>query len=171
VIKFKASLKFITLLLAIISLLSIGNYLYAQSISGNELVDNAHFYDKRTIQFQGEVIGDIMFRKNHAWINVNDGSKAIGVWGDSRLMKNIEFCGSYRHIGDTVKVIGVFNRSCPQHGGDLDIHASEISIIEKGYEVDNPVNPNKIWIAFILFLGIVVVVSIPQLIKLIKLKP
>jgi aspartyl/asparaginyl-tRNA synthetase len=170
-IKMRIPFKLLILLLTTISFLSLGKCLFAQGISGRDLIDNAHFFDKRSVEIEGEVIGDIMVRGDYAWINVNDGSRAIGVWSEKRMVKNIEFSGSYRNIGDTVKVIGIFNRSCPQHGGDLDIHASEISIIKKGHAVDHPVNPNKVLAAVILFLVVVAVVSIPAIMKLIKFKP
>ncbi|PIQ89176.1 MAG: hypothetical protein COV72_04320 [Candidatus Omnitrophica bacterium CG11_big_fil_rev_8_21_14_0_20_42_13] len=34
--------------------------------------------------------------------------------------------------GDYILLSGKFNRSCPMHGGDLDIHAKKIISIEQG---------------------------------------
>lgn len=98
----------------------------AESVSSDELINNARQYNAMPVVYAGEVIGDIMKRGEYAWINVNDGKNAIGVWAEASLIKDIVYAGSYRASGDRVEVVGRFNRACPEHGGDLDIHASEI---------------------------------------------
>ncbi|MBL7151009.1 MAG: DNA-binding protein [Candidatus Omnitrophica bacterium] len=106
---------------------------FAQPVSARELIENAQAYDGKTIAYAGEVIGDIMRRGNFAWINVTDGEKAIGVWLEGHLLKQADLlAGSYRSTGDLIEVIGVFHRACPEHGGDLDIHAFEIEKIAPG---------------------------------------
>ncbi len=151
--------------LVIIWLLSLGDWLFAESISGNDLVENAKLYDGKTIEFQGEVIGDIMARGKHAWLNVNDGSRAIGIWTSKELTQKIKHIGGYRYLGDKIKVIGVFNRACSQHGGDLDIHATEISILERGEKIEHPVNPVKAALALILFVAALAAVFYPMILK------
>lgn len=47
--------------------------------------------------------------------------------------KEISFCGGYKGRGDTVRVTGVFHRACPEHGGDTDIHATTLLLVEKGF--------------------------------------
>jgi hypothetical protein len=105
---------------------------YAQVISSNELINNAKQYNGKTVAYQGEIIGDIMARRDFAWINLHDGKAAVGVWIKKDLVRNIIFTGGYRAIGDEVKVEGVFNQRCETHGGDLDIHAHGIKIVQKG---------------------------------------
>jgi len=100
---------------------------YAQSISSAELIDNAKQFDGKTVVYIGEVIGDIMIRGEYAWVNVNDGKNAIGVWINKDLIKDIHYMGSYKFKGDVVEVSGTFNRACLQHGGDLDIHAQSLT--------------------------------------------
>jgi hypothetical protein len=135
------------------------------AVTSNELVDNADRYDGQVIEYQGEVIGDVMIRRNHAWINVNDGGRAIGIFADKNLARQIKKIGSYNQIGDTVKIIGTFNRACADHGGDLDIHARELYVVQDGYNVEHPVNQAKLVIAGILFLAILATLIIPALIK------
>jgi hypothetical protein len=106
-------------------------------VDSAELIEKGSEYDGKTVDYTGEVIGDLMARKNHAWINVNDGSNAIGIWSERALVPPIHFFGSYGNRGDTVLVHGVFHRSCPAHGGDMDIHASAIAIVETGEPVSH----------------------------------
>jgi len=124
-------------------------------VGSNELIDHAIDYDKKEIVYSGEVIGDIMKRGQNCWINISDGDNAIGIWADESLAENIEYKGSYKYIGDEVKVTGIFNKACPEHGGDLDIHAQKIEITRKGYINKRPVN-----IYFILIAGILFVIAI-----------
>jgi hypothetical protein len=93
--------------------------------------------------YQGEAIGDIMLRGEHAWVNVHDGKNAIGVWVKKDLAGNITFTGSYKFKGDIIEVEGTFNRSCAMHGGDLDIHAEGIAVIQRGRAVDEVVSLSK----------------------------
>jgi hypothetical protein len=105
---------------------------YAQSVSSTELINNAKQYDGKVITYEGEVIGDIMVRQEFAWVNINDGTNAVGIWVDKNLTQDIIYTGSYKSRGDWVEATGEFRRACPQHGGDLDIHAQELKIIKKG---------------------------------------
>ncbi|MHB1276530.1 MAG: DNA-binding protein [Candidatus Humimicrobiaceae bacterium] len=127
----------------------------ALELGSNELIDHAKDYDKKEIVYSGEVIGDIMKRGQNCWINISDGDNAIGIWAEESLAKNIKYKGSYKYTGDEVKVTGIFNKACPEHGGDLDIHAKKIEIIRNGYINKRPVN-----VYFILIAGILLVIAI-----------
>jgi hypothetical protein len=115
----------------------------AQPISSTELINNAKQYDAKTVVYEGEVIGDIMVRGEFAWINVNDGKNAIGIWIDKNLTRDIQYSGSYKFKGDWIEITGVFQRACPQHGGDLDIHAQSIKNIQRGRLVQERINLTK----------------------------
>lgn len=116
---------------------------YAQSISSSELINNAKQYDGKPVAYEGEVIGDIMARGEYAWINVHDGQNAIGIWINKNLTKDILSTGSYKSKGDWVEIAGIFQRSCLEHGGDLDIHAQEINKIRPGRPTQEKLNLNK----------------------------
>jgi len=131
----------------------------AQPISSAELIQNAKVYDGRTIVYTGEVIGDIMARGDFAWVNINDGKNAIGVWMNKGLAANIIYTGSYRFKGDSVEIIGVFHRACPDHGGDLDIHAQGVRKINSGRQTIERFNLNKRNMALVL-LGILCLVLV-----------
>jgi len=135
----------------------------AQSISSVELINNAKNYNGNTVVYQGEVIGDIMLRGEYAWMNVNDGKNAIGIWIRKELIKDILYTGSYKSRGDIVEITGKFNRSCLEHGGDLDIHAQLINKISSGSKIPHSVNKKQINLILGLS-GIIVVVFLFRLI-------
>ncbi len=118
---------------------------YAQpvSVSSTELLNNARQYDANSVVYKGEVIGDVMVRGDFAWVNVNDGNNAIGVWLSRELADKIKFTGSYHNIGDRLEITGTFHRNCTQHGGDMDIHAQDMRIIQPGKAVSGELNTTK----------------------------
>ncbi|MBM3706185.1 MAG: DNA-binding protein [Actinobacteria bacterium] len=121
-------------------------------VTSSELINNAKEYDKKEVIYSGEVIGDIMKRDEHAWINISDGSNAIGVWIPFEETEKIGFTGQYKYKGDIVKITGIFNRACSEHGGDLDIHAKSIEIIERGYEIKRNINFYGLIAGIVLFI-------------------
>lgn len=135
----------------------------AEIMSSTELVERCQFYDGKAITFRGEVVGDAMIRGESAWINANDdayseGSRRLSgynsgqsIWCRTDDAKLIETVGDYRHVGDIVEVRGVFNRACPEHGGDMDIHASEVHVVKRGRSIPHPVEIGKIRATSILF--------------------
>jgi hypothetical protein len=120
---------------------------YAQVSTSLDLLNNAKQFDGKTINYKGEVIGDIMIRGDHAWLHVNDGFIAIGIWVPMTLIKDIRYVGDYHKKGDIVEVSGTFHRSCQEHGGDLDIHASGIIKVTSGAPVIQPISRKKVKIA------------------------
>ena len=130
---------------------------YAQSISSAELINNAKNYNGNIVIYKGEVIGDIMLRGEYAWINVNDEKNAIGIWIKKELIKDIIYTGSYKTKGDLVEITGKFNRSCVEHGGDLDIHAQSITEISSGNKIFHSVSKRKINLALGLFLTLILI--------------
>jgi len=132
-----------TFFFLIFSFFALRFYCYAQTISSTELINNAKLYDGKTVVYEGEVIGDIMMRADFAWMNINDGQNAIGIWVNVSLAKDVSYTGSYKSKGDWVEVTGIFNRACPVHGGDLDIHAQAIRKTNLGRMTLEKLNPGK----------------------------
>jgi len=137
----------------------------AEPVSSSDLINNAKQYDGKEVIYSGEVIGDVMVRGKFAWINVNDTKNAIGIWLPQPLVKEISTTGHYKAKGDIVEVKGKFNRACIEHGGDLDIHASILQIIQKGENVDEVISPRKIKVA-IAFLIICLTLTVIYFIRL-----
>jgi len=113
--------------------------------------------DGQIVGFQGEVVGDIMRRGDYCWINVHDGREAIGVYCPTEMVQHIRFVGDYKHTGDMIIVLGRFHKACPQHGGELDIHAERIRIIKTGALRNYPLSLSRIYIAVALLLFTVMI--------------
>jgi hypothetical protein len=135
------------------------------AVTSDDLINNAKDYDKKEVVYSGEVIGDIMKRGENTWINVSDGTNAIGIWIATEEAKEVKYEGKYSFTGDTVKVTGMFNRACPEHGGDLDIHASKLDVEKQGH-----VDIKKINYKFILISVILLVVALLLNIFILKKK-
>jgi len=138
---------------------------YAGSLSSSELIKNARQYDGKTVTYAGEAIGEVMARGGFAWINVNDGKNAIGIWLPKELVKDIAYTGSYASRGDGVEVSGVFHRACLEHGGDLDIHALALRKVISGEGVGRGLSGYKRNLAFVL-LGVLCLVLILRQLKI-----
>lgn len=136
-------------------------FCFAEIISSAELLRHPKEYDKKRIIYQGEVIGDIMERKDFVWINLHDGYAAIGVFIKKETLPSIKFLGSYKVKGDILEVEGIFNASCLEHGGDIDIHGERVKIIkEGGLREEKILISRKIWTKRLLGLNILLFLCI-----------
>lgn len=126
----------------------------------NDLIEKSASLNNTEITVQGEVIGEALERGENAWININDTTNAIGIWVKQSDVDRIKFYGDYKHKGDIVKVTGVFYKSCPEHGGDVDIHSTNIEIIETGYEVTEEISHIKAIVTAVLFITMLILFMI-----------
>jgi hypothetical protein len=141
-----------------------GNSVFAQPIKINDLIEEARAYDGKRVVVEGEVIGHLMRRGNFAWLNINDTTNAVGIWATFDSAKDIKYLGKHAVIGDKVKVEGVFHLKCPGHGGDTDIHAESITIIDRGSPRHLAYEPKKVNI--IIFL--IAILACLYIIKILK---
>ena len=90
--------------------------------------------DGSTIVVEGEAIADVLRAVGGgSWLNVLGGEVGLGVWVESdSMLEPIEHLGSYKQTGDTVRVTGTLNMTCPEHEGEYDVHAESIEVIEAG---------------------------------------
>jgi len=149
-------------LISIFTLCAFCFFCYAdEAVSSAELINNAREYDGKVVIYKGEVIGDIMARKEFVWINVNDGINTIGIWSNKDLVRDIVYAGNYKSKGDIVEMKGVFHRACLEHGGDLDIHVEELRKINNGMITEEKIDIAKRNKAFVLLgvLGLVIILS------------
>lgn len=144
--------KIIKLLMLTVSLLFClnGSVFAADVIELNQLVENAEAMDGQTVTVTGEAIGEAMERGDHAWVNINDGTNAMGIWMPLDDAESIRVFGDYKHHGDQVQATGVFNRACAQHGGDVDIHSDSITVVTAGYAAAEAVPTLKIIFGLVL---------------------
>lgn len=137
-------------------------------ISSIDLVERPFEYDGRELEFIGEAVGERMVRSSlsggGAWIHLNDDpymytnvgsggplsgyNSGSAVWvKDVGLTDAIKNYGGYQVRGDAIKVVGVYNMACAQHGGDTDIHAQSLEVIAAGGMSKVPVDTWKLLVA------------------------
>jgi hypothetical protein len=133
-----------TLILMIVFTFLIPQNVSAKEITINELIEGSKELDGHEVSIQGEVIGECMVRGDYAWININDGSNAIGVWIKKSEAMKIKNYGNYDSIGDTVRIKGIFDRDCVEHGGEADIHNQTMIIVKNGYIVKEEFSEKKV---------------------------
>ncbi len=134
---------------------------YAQkSIDIDSLINNEKDYNNKTVIVEGEAIGEVLERGDYAWVNINDGTNAIGIWMTEADAKTIEYFGDYKHVGDTLRITGIFSSDCKEHGGDVDIHAASMEIIKKGNTVHDVVSNSKAITAAILLCAALIIAYI-----------
>lgn len=135
-------------------------------LTSAELVEEPKKWDGREITFTGEAITEALERGDMAWVHINDDAyylknveegAALGgynsghaVWLARELAEQITYFGDYTHEGDVVTVRGTFNAACGQHGGDMDIHASSLSVDREGHRVHESVKAWKAAVALVL---------------------
>ena len=156
--------NFKLILIILFLLLNLSVVVFAQGLSSNELINNAKQYDGKLITYSGEAIGEVMLRGEFAWVNINDGQGALGVWMNAALAKEIKFTGNYKSRGDRLELVGEFHRACVEHGGDLDIHARSLFKIASGRIIKENLNFDKMQLSFIL-LGALFLIWILTLFK------
>jgi hypothetical protein len=121
-------------------------------LDGASLIEQAKALNGQDVIYQGEVIGDIMPRQDHYWINVLSNGTAVGIWITAEQRAVINLAGQYGIQGDEVKIIGLFSQACTEHGGDLDIHANSVEIISKGNVIPQHLNITRMVMAAGLFI-------------------
>jgi hypothetical protein len=110
----------------------------------NDLIEKAKELDGTTVTLQAEAIGEVLERGDHAWVNINDKSNAVGVYVPIAQAQKITFFGDYANTGDTVLITGVFHNACKEHGGELDVHAELITVVKIGSVTSRPVSFQKV---------------------------
>ena len=123
--------------LAVIFLICASAPLSAQIVTCQQLINEAAVWDGKTVSIAGEVVGDILRAGKFEWLNVNDGTNALGVWTDTKDVEGMEIVpGNYSIIGTSLEVEGIFNRTCSLHSGETDIHLVNVKVVGEHNEVD-----------------------------------
>ena len=141
-----------TLILVILITICAVGTVNAENITQiNSLVNNMGAFDGQVVTIEGEAIGEAMNRGTYSWINVNDGTNALGIWLASPDAERIKTFGDYKHTGDIVRISGIFLKNSPEHGGDVEIDCSSLEIIKKGHTVGEQLTNIKLFTATLLF--------------------
>ena len=93
--------------------------------------------DGEEVLFEGEAIGDVLRATDGMrWINVLSGGIAVGVVMSAADADRVTHMGRYGEVGTTLAIRGTYRFGCDEHGGDLDVHATEVTIVAPGGLVD-----------------------------------
>lgn len=136
--------KFIIFAVFLAALFPLNIYAEGPLIELNELINDSLFYDGKTVHVKGEVLLEALERKDYAWVNIYDGSNAMGVVMPLEAIEKIKLYGDYKTKGDTIEIEGVFHRSCNLHGGDMDLHFVRMMSITKGEKIEHEVGFQRI---------------------------
>ncbi len=105
----------------------------AATQSATSILTDRAALDGTVVSLEGEAIGEMLRADPGAvWVNVLSDGTALGVYVPTTDAGAVTVFGDYTHTGDIVRVTGVFNRACDQHGGDMDIHATQIEVVTPG---------------------------------------
>ena len=132
----------------------------ADTVSAKRLIENAKIYDGKNITYTGEATTAVMKRGEYGWVNVHDGTYAIGVWCKTGDLDRIKIVGDYKYKGDIVRIDGIFHRACPMHGGELDIHADTLTVVNHGFRVNESVDRDKLRLTVYIFLAVLLIVIV-----------
>jgi hypothetical protein len=124
----------------------------------SQLIEKAKEFDGQIVTIKGEAIGDLMKRRDGAWLNVSDGT-AIGIFFEKNKIEapSLKYLGNYQNTGDQLEVTGVFNKSCLYHQGELDIHCVSVKVLVPGKSIAHPISKKKVELVLALLVGFGVV--------------
>ena len=138
--------------LILLSFLAVAPTAFAlEQVDSEYMLTHPQELNGKEVIYIGEAVGDVMHRTDgYAWVNINDGKNAVGIWIPAAFADRITIIGRYHTNGDIISVTGVFHRACPQHGGDMDIHASDLRVLRKGTVREEKLNTIRILSALVL---------------------
>ena len=149
---------------SLVILLTFGYAAWAQSVAIQELINEIHKHDGKRVLIEGEAIGHVMKRGEHAWFNINDTTASMGVWAKAELADQIKFLGRHAVRGDIVRIDGVYYGRCPMHGGDADIHAHSMVIVKGGAKKELGYDQRKVNL-LVFLIGLMVCLYIIKTLK------
>jgi len=106
-----------------------------------------------------------MLRGEYGWVNLSDGSNAIGIYAFSQKLGQIKHLGRYEIAGDRVRITGIFYDACPVHSGETDIHASSVEIIKAGSVVYEILDRSRLKLSLELALLVMLAFALRQFVR------
>lgn len=126
-------------------------------MSVGEITSVHYSLDGSLVTFTGEAIGEALgSHHDWKWVNILGEGAAVGVVVPTAWVERIDRFGDYHNNGTRVQVTGTLNIACDEHGGDLDVHAASLEVIERGSDREHEFQPERI--VWALGLGVVAVV-------------
>ncbi len=143
------------------------SFLYDTSIAELSTADS--FHDDQVVQVVGEAIGEAINAESdagHCWVTLQEleepGNAVISVYMTHDQTSGIDLYGRYGVEGSAVQVRGVYHLDCPEHQGLSDIHADEVTIIDKGAIVPKPINLALALAGVLFFLASLILFAVYQ---------
>lgn len=133
--------------------------------SSGEVLECPFEFDGHTVEYVGEVVGDVLGRDGGSWVLANDdpyaledGPLTVGgtprgtnsgltLWLPDPLDELVDQPGVAHRRGDVVHVTGVVHRADPDDGGGLTIRVSEATLLAEAVEIEVPVHWRQVWAA------------------------
>lgn len=113
------------------------SFLYDAAIA--DLAGADSYYDGQTVRVTGEAVGEAMANvgDSRVWVTLLDAEKGASVVVSMRPSdaEKIDTYGSYKARGTILRVKGEYHLACPEHEGESDIHATTVSVVERGKAV------------------------------------
>ena len=110
------------------------------------LVSTNRALNDSEVSFTGEAVGGVVNAgEGYKWANISGTSNAvISVYLSDDFAKLIQNVGDYHTTGTTLKITGTYHIACPEHEGELDVHASAAEVTDNGGPVTHMVVPGRL---------------------------
>jgi len=127
---------YLAIILAMVILGTPNAVLAREAFTPAELILLDRARDGTRVTLEGEAIGeDLRADDDHRWVNLLGEAVAVGVYMHESDAAVIDAYGSYKHTGDVVRVTGILNIACDEHGGEFDVHAEIVQVVSEGAPV------------------------------------
>lgn len=142
----------------------------ATEITSNDLYDCPETWHGRRVRYRGEAVGAVLHRRGGAWVQLNDdayagdagplpahrdfrgGNAGVGVLLPTGVAERIEHVGGPQWHGDTVEVVGTFQRIEPVSREVAVIVADSGEIVAPGSPIARPLLGDRAVAAVVLAL-------------------
>lgn len=130
-------------------------------VTSNALYECPALWHLRSVRFRGEVVGAVLRRGEHAWVQLNDdvyavargplpahrdyqgGNAGVGVRIPLALADQIEWVGDGQARGDVLEVTGTFHRVLQMTGDAAVIVADVGEVVQRGSRFVDPILPDR----------------------------
>lgn len=131
-----------------------------REVASTELLSCPRAFDEQLVRYVGEPVGEVLERRDHAWVQLNDGvysqsaplplrpdfagsNTGIGVRLPARGVGEIVHVGGPERRGDLIAVEGRFHRSLPDTADTMAIDAHRVQRLRPGGPIEHRVLPDR----------------------------
>jgi hypothetical protein len=137
-------------------------------VSSTQVFSCPQAFDGLRVTYVGEVVGEVLPRRDGAWAQVNDDDYALevgplvghrersgfntglAVWLPDDMHEALTGVGGPAQRGDVILVQGVLHRADPDDGGGTTVRADTMQILEPAHEVEVPLHTVQALVAGVL---------------------